>query len=219
MHGRKGLSSRCPARRPLLTGVSLMRSDPFHKRHQWPLTRSSICQEAPNLTDQRVAPLLLRHVPAVLDAVFGRFLRLSSFPNLRLNLRSAEVRPFPRSWGRFLGHVMHPHSKRLFRGLMSLSRRSDGPADVISPVWRCHCGPEHRVSTKCSLLTSCRGAIHPCSSYDITTLASLLPNSNSCTPPTLHERGRKKERPLAPRIPAQTHGGTARNAPHPCAES
>ena len=53
MHDRKGLSSRCPARRPLLTGVSLMRSDPFHNRHQWPLTRSSIGQEAPNLTVQR----------------------------------------------------------------------------------------------------------------------------------------------------------------------
>ncbi len=223
MHGRKGISSGCTARRPLLTGVSLMRSDPFHKPHQWPLTRSSICQEAPNLTDQRVAPLLLRHVPAVLDAVFSRFLRLSSSPNLSLNLRSAEVRPFPRSPATFFGHVMHPHSKRHFRGLMSLRRRSDGAADVIPPVWRCHCGPEHRVSTKCSLLTSCRGAIHPCFSYEITTLASLLPNSNSCTPPTLHERGRQKERPwppaslrrptgerpVTPRIRARSHEGSS----------
>ena len=53
MHDRKGLSSRCPARRPLLKGGILMRSDPFHNRHQWPLTRSSISQEAPNLTVQR----------------------------------------------------------------------------------------------------------------------------------------------------------------------
>ena len=181
MHDRKGLSSRCPARRPLLTGGSLMRSDSFHNRHQWPLKRSLISQEAPNLTVPRVVSLLLRHVSAVLDAVFGRFHRLSSFPNLRLNLRPAEVRPFPPSSAMFLGHVMHPHSKRLLRGLMSLRRRSHGPADVMPQVWRCHCSPERHHSEKCSLVTSCREAIYPHSSYEITTLATLLPNSNSCT--------------------------------------
>ena len=41
---------------------------------------------------------------------------------------------------------------------------------------------------KCSLVTSCRGAICPCSSYEITTLAALLRNSNSCTPPALRGR-------------------------------
>ena len=222
MHDRKGLSSRCPARRPLLTGGSLMRSDSFHNRHQWPLKRSLISQEAPNLTVPRVVSLLLRHVSAVLDAVFGRFHRLSSFPNLRLNLRPAEVRPFPPSSAMFLGHVMHPHSKRLLRGLMSLRRRSHGPADVMPQVWRCHCSPERHHSEKCSLVTSCREAIYPHSSYEITTLAALLPNSNSCTPPILHERGREKERPwppaslrratgerpVAPRIRAQSYEGS-----------
>ena len=163
IHGRKGLSSICPARRPLLTDVGIMRSDPFHKRHQWPLTRSSISQEAPNLTVQRVAPLLLRHVPAVLDAVFGRFLRLSSFPNLRLNLRSAEVRPFPWSSARFLGHVMHPHFKRHFRGLMSLGRRPHGPADGIPPVWRCHCSPERTLSESVHWLRPVGGRFTPVS--------------------------------------------------------
>ena len=222
MHDRKGLSSRCPARRPLLTGGSLMRSDSFHNRHQWPLKPSLISQGAPNLTVPRVVPLLLHHVSAVLDAVFGRSHRLCSFPILRLSLRPAEVRPFPRSSATFLGHVMHPHSTRLLRGLMSLRRRSHGPANVIPPVWLCHCGPERTLSEKCSLLTSCREAIYPRSNYEITTPATLFPNSNSCTPPILHERGRKKERPwppaslrratgerpVAPRIRTQSYEGS-----------
>ncbi len=54
-----------------------------------------------------------------------------------------------------------------------------------SPVWRCHCRPERRVSTKCFLFTFCRGAIYPCSSYEITTPSALLRNCNSCTPPAL----------------------------------
>ena len=87
-----------------------------------------------------------------------------------------------------LGRVMHPHFNRIFLGLMSSGRRSNRTADVILQVWRCHCSPEHRVSTKCFLFTSCRGAIYLCSSYDITTPAALLPNCNSCTPPALRGR-------------------------------
>ena len=46
---------------------------------------------------------------------------------------------------------MHPHFNRLFRGQMSLRRRSHGPANVIPHVWRCHCGPErgHSKSVHC----------------------------------------------------------------------
>ncbi len=203
IHDRKGLSSRCPARRPLLTGVSLMRSDSFHKRHQWPLTRSSISQEAPNLTVQRVAPLLLRHVPAVLNAVFGRFLRLSSFPNLRLNLRSAEVRPFPRSSARFLGHVMHPHFKRHFRGLMSLGRCSNRPADVMPHVWRCHCGPERTLSKSVHWLRPVGGRFTPVSACPRPD--SRLP-AETQTPvhPQYCTKGTEKKRVYSP--------------PHPCAE-
>ena len=203
MHDRKGLSSRCPARRPLLTGVSLMRSDSFHKRHQWPLTRSSISQEAPNLTVQRVAPLLLRHVPAVLDAVLGRFLRLSSFPNLRLNLRSAEVRLFPRSSARFLGHVMHPHFKRHFRGLMSLGRRSHGPADVMPHVWRCHCGPERTLSKSVHWLRPVGGRFTPVSACPRPDLR-LPAETQTPVHPQYCTKGTEKKRVYSP--------------PHPCAE-
>ena len=101
--------------------------------------------------------------------------------------------PSPRSPSPSSRDVTHPHFNRRFGGLMSLRHRSDRPADVISPVWRCHCSPEHRDSTKCFLFTSCRGAIYPCFSYEFTTLAAQLSNSNSCTPPILRRRVRKKE--------------------------
>ncbi len=39
-----------------------------------------------------------------------------------------------------------PHFNRLFRGLMSLRRRSHGPADVMPHVWQCHCRPERTLS-------------------------------------------------------------------------
>ena len=45
-----------------------------------------------------------------------------------------------------LGQVMHPHSNRLFRGLMSLGHRPNRSADVIPHVWRCHCRPERTLS-------------------------------------------------------------------------
>ena len=86
-----------------------------------------------------------------------------------------------------------PHFNRLFRDLMSLRRRSDGPADVIPHVWLCHCGPERTLSKSVHSFTSCRGAIYPCFSYELTPPAILFPNSNSCTPPVLRGRGRKKE--------------------------
>ena len=78
-----------------------------------------------------------------------------------------------------------------------------GPDVIETPLpraCRCH-APSLAMSLqsgthpfeKCSLLTSCRGAIYPCFSYEITTLSALLRNSNSCTPPILRGRGRKKE--------------------------
>ena len=69
-----------------------------------------------------------------------------SFSKSRPSLRSAAVRPFPRSPATFLGHVIHPHFNRPFEGLMSLGSRSDRPADVIAHVWRCHCRPERTLS-------------------------------------------------------------------------
>ena len=99
--------------------------------------------------------------------------------------------------------VTHPHFTRLFRGLLSLRRRSHGPADVIPHVWRCHCRPERALSKSVHWLRPVEGRFTPCSSYEITTLAAQLQNSNSCTPPILHERGQKRR---------------AYSTPHPCAE-
>ena len=69
-----------------------------------------------------------------------------------------------------------PPFNRRFEGLLSLRRRSNRTADVIPHVWRCHCRPERHDSTKCFLFRSCRGAIYPCFSYEIPTLAALLQN-------------------------------------------
>ena len=55
---------------------------------------------------------------------------------------------------------------------------------------------ERTLSTKCSPVTSCRGVFSPCTSYEITTLAPLLPNSISCTPPILHEKRPSKRGPI-----------------------
>ena len=63
----------------------------------------------------------------------------------------------------------------------------------LQPARRCHCSPEHRDSTKCFLITSCRRAIYPCFSLPTTQLATFRRNSNSCTPPVLRGRGRKTE--------------------------
>ena len=78
-----------------------------------------------------------------------------------------------------------------------------GPNVIETPLpraCRCH-SPRLAMSLRSgtrpfenrSLFTSCRGAIYPCFSYELTPLATLLPNSKSCTPPALHGRGRKKE--------------------------
>ena len=78
-----------------------------------------------------------------------------------------------------------------------------GPNVIETPLpraCRCH-SPRLAMSLpsgthpfqKCSLSTSCRGAIYPRFGYEITTLYALLRNSNSCTPPILRWRGRKKE--------------------------
>ena len=88
---------------------------------------------------------------------------------------------------------------------MSLSRRSHGPADVIPHVWRCHCRPERTLSKSVHSFTSCRGAIYPCFSYELTPLAILLPNSTPVHPQYCAEGAEKRE-PIAPRIRAQSYG-------------
>ena len=50
-----------------------------------------------------------------------------------------------------------PHFNRLFRGLMSLRRRSHWPADVIPHVWRCHCRPERTLSKSVHCLRPVEG--------------------------------------------------------------
>ena len=57
--------------------------------------------------------------------------------------------------------VTHPHFNRLFRGLMSLRRRSHGPADVIPPVWRYHCRPERTLSKSVHCLRPVEGRFTP----------------------------------------------------------
>ena len=203
IHDRKGLSSRCPARRPLLAGVSLMRSDSFHKRHQWPLTRSSISQQAPNLTVQRVAPLLLRHVPAVLDAVFGGF--HGSFLPRRISPRSpVRSRPaLPPVSCHVFGDVMHPHFKRIFLGLMSLGRPSNRPADVMPHVWRCHCRPERTLSKSVHWLRPVGGRFTPVSACPRPDLR-LPAETQTPVHPQYCTKGTEKKRVYSP--------------PHPCAE-
>ena len=113
---------------------------------------------------------------------------------------------------------MHPRFNRIFLALMSLGRRSNRPADVIPHVWRCHCSPEHRDSTKCFLITSCRGGDLPLFqlAHDPTcgfpTKLKLLYTSGTA------RKGLENRESIAPRIPAQSHGGTACNNPHSCAE-
>ena len=115
--------------------------------------------------------------------------------------------PSPRSPSPSSRDVTHHHFNRLFRGLMSLGRRSHGPADVIPHVWRCHCGPERTLSKSVHWLRPVGGRFTPISATnsrpDLVT--SRYQNSNSCTPPILRGRGRKKESPIAPRIPAQSY--------------
>ena len=97
-------------------------------------------------------------------------------------------RPFPRTWSPSSGAVTHPHFNRRFGGLLSLRRRSDEPADVPPHVWRCHCRPERRVSTKCSLFPSCRGVMYRRLNGEVTKMCPLVQNPFSCTPPALRGR-------------------------------
>ena len=70
----------------------------------------------------------------------------------------------------------------------------------LRPACQCH-SPRSAMSLlsgthpfrKCSLVASCRGAMHPCPSYEITTLAAQLQNSNCCTPPLLRGRSLENE--------------------------
>ena len=57
--------------------------------------------------------------------------------------------------------VTHPRFNRLFRGLMSSRRSSHGPADVIPPVWRCHCRPERTLSESVHCLRPVEGRFTP----------------------------------------------------------
>jgi len=134
-------------------------------------------------------------------------------PGPRLDrLRDPELLPrFPAAW--LTCHHARPRmnaGQRPFRGTVSavsaascppLQAPFSGPDVIGTPLpraCRCH-SPRLAMSLrsgthpfrKCSLVPSCRGAIHPCSSYEITTLAAQSPNSNSCTPPQL--RGRDPE--------------------------
>ena len=99
-------------------------------------------------------------------------------------------------------HVLHPHFNRLFGCLMSLRRRSDGPADVIPHVWRCHCRPERALSKSVHCLRPVEGRFTPVSA----TKSRLWPLSyGTQTPvrPRYCVEGAEKKR--------------AYSTPHPCA--
>ena len=142
-------------------------------------------------------------VSAVFDAVFSGFHRLSSLAKLRPRSPVSCGPGFPSVFRHFLGDVMHPHFNRIFRGLMSLRRRSNRPADVMPHVWRCHCSPEHRNSTKCFLFTSCRGRFTPVSAMN-SRLWPLCYQTQTPVHPQYCTKGVEKKRVYSP--------------PHPCAE-
>ena len=96
-----------------------------------------------------------------------------------------------------------PHFNRLFRGLMSLRRRSHGPADVIPHVWRCHCRPERALSKSVHWLRPVEGRFTPVSA----TKSRLWPLSYGTQTPVHAQycvEGAEKKR--------------AYSTPHPCAE-
>ncbi len=65
------------------------------------------------------------------------------------------------------------------------------PTSIAFPAVR----PEPALNSNCSLVTSGRGAISPCSSFDSTPLTAQQQNSISCTPPRQRERGRMPRDP------------------------
>ena len=130
-----------------------------------------------------------------------------SRPNVIAGLRGPEMPltalPFQDAAPHFV-IPPHPRFNRIFNTRPNvIGTRSNRPADVIPHVWRCHCSPEHRDSTKCFLITSCRGATYPCFSLPTTRLTTSRQNSKPCTP-RYCTKGPGKQRVYSP--------------PHPCAE-
>ena len=158
------------------------------------------------LLQQRHEPHVVHvlDVLAVFDAVFGGF--HGSFLPRRISPRSPVTcgPGFPPVFDHVFGHVMHPHFNRIFLGLMSSRRRSNRPADVMPHLWRCHCRPEHHDSTKCFLITSCRGVISPVSAMN-SRLWPLCYQTETPVHPQYCTKGAEIKR--------------AYNPPHPCAES
>ena len=99
-------------------------------------------------------------------------------------------------------HVLHPHFNRLFRGLMSLRRRSHGPADVIPHVWRCHCRPERTLSKSVHCLRPVEWRFTPVSATK-SRLCTLCYGTQTPVHPQYCVEGAEKKRACSP--------------PHPCA--
>ena len=119
-----------------------------------------------------------------------------------ISARAASA-PLPRYCERRSRRVLHPRFKRLFRGLMSLGRRSHGPADVIPHVWRCHCSPERTLSESVHWFRPVEGRFTP-----VPATKSRLWPLNHQTQTPVHPRycveGAQKTRACSP--------------PHPCAD-
>ena len=92
---------------------------------------------------------------------------------------------------------------RHFRGLLSLKRRSHGPADVMLPVWRCHCGPERTLSESVHWLRPVEGRFTPVSATN-SRLWPLSYGTQTPVHPQYCVEGTEKKR--------------AYSTPHPCAE-
>ena len=96
-----------------------------------------------------------------------------------------------------------PHFNRLFRGLLSLGRRSHGPADVIPHVWRCHCRPERTLSKSVHWLRPVDGRF------------TLVSATNSRLWPLSYGT----QTPVHPQYCVEgAEKKSAYSTPHPCAE-
>ena len=111
--------------------------------------------------------------------------------------------PSPRSPSPSSRDVTHHHFNRLFRGLMSLRRRSHGPANVMPHVWRCHCGPERAHSKSVHCLRPVEGRFTPVSATNSRFSPFCYQTQTRVHPQHCMEGAEKKR---------------AYSTPHPCAD-
>ena len=88
-----------------------------------------------------------------------------------------------------------PAHRGAFRGVFPIRGPVDTPSRTPTSITFSAFRPEPALISNCLLVTSVRGTIFPCFSFDRTPLTAQQQNSNSCTPPPQRERGRMPEDP------------------------